>query len=134
MQHAGSFTLATRLRDALEVDAGLPNVGAWPGVVITGPLTGGARAGVFAARRDDERLVAKVSPRGPASLAWELDLLDALTAAGMTVPTTVPTADGRRHVGHVVVQRFLPGGPPSAAQQWEVAREAVERVHHLTRG
>ena len=116
------------------MDAGLPDVSAWPGVAITSPLTGGARAAVFAARRGDERLVVKVSPRGPASLNWELDLLDALTDAGLTVPTTVPTADGRRRVGPVVVQRFLPGAPPSTAQQWAMAREAVERVHHLTRG
>ena len=107
---------------------------AWPGVVITEALTGGAGARVWAAHRGEEPLVVKVSPREGPSLDWELGLLLALTEAGVSVPTPTPTADGRLRAGRVFVSRFLPGGPPRTAEHRRAATEVVTRVHEVTRG
>ena len=114
--------------------ADVPDVSAWPGVAITGALTGGARARVYAAHRRGVPLVVKVSPREGPSLDWELELLLALTEAGVSAPTPTPTADGRLRVGRVFVSRFLPGGPPRTAEHWRAATEVVARVHEVTRG
>ena len=114
--------------------ADLPDVSAWPGVVITGALTGGARARVYAAHRGGVPLVVKVSPREEPSLDWELELLLELTEAGVSVPTPMPTVDGRLRAGRVFVSRFLPGGPPRTAGHWRAATEVVARVHEVTRG
>ena len=114
--------------------ADVPDVSAWREVEITGALTGGARARVYAAHRGEEPLVVKVSPREEPSLDWELELLLALTAAGVPVPTPTPTADGRVRVGRVFVSRFLPGGPPRTAEHWRAAAEVVATVHEVTRG
>lgn len=95
-----------------------PDVSAWPGVELGDPLTGGSRAPVFRAHRHGQLLVVKVSSRTPASLAWELDLLQALDDAGLRVPITVPTVDGRQSLDGVVVQTFLPGQPPRTEQDW----------------
>lgn len=114
--------------------AGLPNISAWPGVVITGTLTGGARAGVYAARRGHQRLVVKVSPRVAASLDWELDLLLALSQAGVKAPVPVATQDGRWRAGPVFISSFLPGQPPATAAHWRAAAAAVAAAHEVTRG
>lgn len=114
--------------------AGLPEISAWPGVVITGVLTGGARVGVYAARRGHQRLVVKVSPRVAASLDWELDLLLALSQAGVKAPVPVATQDGRWRVGPVFISSFLPGQPPAAAAHWRAAATAVAAAHEVTRG
>ena len=111
-----------------------PDVSVWPGVVITEVLTGGARAAVYAARRGVESLVVKVSPRGAASLDWELELLVALDEAGVRVPLPVPTAGGGLRAGSVFISSFLPGGPPSSAEHWRAGAAALERVHQFTRG
>ncbi|MDP9460352.1 MAG: phosphotransferase [Actinomycetota bacterium] len=113
--------------------AGRPDVAAWPGVEVTGVLTGGARAEVFAARRGEQRLVVKVSSRSAASLAWELDLLEALAQAGVHVPAVIPTGGGDRSHEGVVVQSFLPGQPPSTADDWQRVAAAISTVHEVTR-
>ena len=114
--------------------ADAPDVSAWPGVMVTGVLTGGARARVYAAHRGEEPLVVKVSPRDEPSLDWELELLIALTEAGVSVPTPTPTADGRLRAGRVFVSRFLPGGPPRTTEHWRAAAAVVATVHEVTRG
>lgn len=114
--------------------AGLPEICAWPGVVITGALSGGARAAVYAARRGQQRLVVKVSPRGAASLDWELDLLLALSQAGVRAPVPVATVDGRWRVGSVFISSFLPGQPPATPAHWRAAATAVAAAHEVTRG
>lgn len=111
-----------------------PDVRAWPGVEVTGPLAGGARAAVFAAHRGAQRLVVKVSTRSPESLAWELDLLRALHRSGLPVPTAVPTGAGDDSSQGVWVQPFLPGGPPRSARDWQQVAEVVAAVHDTTRG
>ena len=111
-----------------------PDVGAWRGVEVLAPLTGGVRNPVYLARRRNEQLVIRVSGRSPESLAWELDLLDALSAAAITVPRTIPTDDGRRHNGGVLVQRFIDGRPPTTAPDWTRVVRAIEVVHEATPG
>jgi len=109
-----------------------PDVRAWPGVEITGPLTGGARSGAWAARRGTNRLVVKVSTRSAQSLDWELDLLRALHQNGLSVPTAVPTADGSNHQRGVWVAPFLPGGSPRSSRNWQEVAETVAALHSLT--
>jgi Ser/Thr protein kinase RdoA (MazF antagonist) len=114
--------------------APFPDVSPWPGVEINAPLTGGARAAVYAARRGNQGLVVKVSTRSQASLAWELDLLRALHDAGLSVPTALPTARGDEHHHGVWIQPFLPGGPPTRRRDWQAAAEVIAAVHGLTAG
>ena len=111
-----------------------PDVRAWRGVEMLAPLTGGVRSPVYRARRRNEQLVIRVSGRSAESLAWELDLLDALSAVGMTVPRTIPTDDGRRHNGGVLIQRFIEGRRPVTASDWARVVRAVEVVHEATPG
>lgn len=114
------------------VVTGPPDVSACPGVELGDPLTGGSRAPVFRARQDGQLLVVKVSPRTPASLAWELELLRTLDHAGLRVPVTVPTVDGQDSRDGVVVQTFLPGHPPRTPQDWDRVAAFITRVHDLT--
>jgi len=109
-----------------------PDVSAWPGVELGHPLTGGSRAPVFRAHRDGHLLVVKASSRTPASLAWELELLQTLDHAALRVPVTVPTVDGRPSRHGVVVQTFLPGQPPRTRQDWAGVAAFITRVHDLT--
>jgi len=57
-----------------------------------------------------------------------------LDARGIRVPAVVPADDGRRHVDGVVVQRWLPGGPPRTDADWAAVVGVLSRVHALTQG
>jgi len=103
------------------------------GAIVVGRLGGGHRGEVYEVRRGGERLVARATRRGPESLDWELDLMEFLSANDFTVPATVPTDDGRRHVDGVVVQTWLPGGAPSA-YDWPAVGKELTRLHTLTTG
>lgn len=109
------------------------NLDAWGRVSVVGQLGGGHRTEVLELRRDGERLVARVTRRGPESLDWELDLLEFLSANGFLVPAVVPTVDGRRQVDGVVVQQWLPGREPSAFD-WPAVVVELRRLHRLTAG
>ncbi|GAB2603255.1 hypothetical protein GCM10027168_40330 [Streptomyces capparidis] len=111
----------------------LEELRAWGDVGVVGPLGGGARNEVVEVWRGGERLVARRSRRAAAALEWELDLLAFLGRHGFRVPEVVPAADGRRHVGGVVVQRWLEGVPPRDRDWPDVAAE-LRRLHALTRG
>jgi Ser/Thr protein kinase RdoA (MazF antagonist) len=113
---------------------GPPDVRAWRGVQVLEPLTGGVRNPVYLARRRDERFVIRVSGRGAESLAWELDLLDALSAAGVMVPHTIPTDDGQRHDRGVLVQRFIDGDRPTTPADWDRVVATISAVHEATVG
>lgn len=76
----------------------------------------------------------RTSGRSVESLAWELDLLRALSDAGVVVPMPVPTDDGRRHADGVVVQRFIPGGPPCDDHDWRRVVGVLQLVHATTIG
>jgi len=111
---------------------GPPDLSAWPGVELGDPLTGGARAPVYRAHRDGQRLLVKVSSRTPESLAWELSLLRHLDQAGLRVPVVVPPVAGRPSARGRGVQTFLPGHPPRTRQDWAGVATLVTPVHDLT--
>jgi len=110
------------------------DVSAWPGVELLTPLPGGARNQVLLARCDDRRVVVRRSARSPASLDWELDLLEHLGGHGVGVPGLVPAADGRRHVHGVLVQEFVDGHPPRTDDDWHRVVRELTTVHRLTAG
>jgi Ser/Thr protein kinase RdoA (MazF antagonist) len=106
---------------------------AWGELTIVGPLGGGHRNSVLELWRDGRRLVARQSRRPALSLDWELDLLAFLARKGFRVPTTVATADGRRHVRGIVVQSWLDGSPPGP-DDWAAVAAELRRLHGLTAG
>jgi Ser/Thr protein kinase RdoA (MazF antagonist) len=89
---------------------------AWGQLEVTGSPGGGYRNTVLELRRGQERLVARRSRRPPASLDWEVSLLDHLARHGLRVPAVVPARDGRRHVDGVLVLTWLDGTPPGPAR------------------
>jgi Ser/Thr protein kinase RdoA (MazF antagonist) len=106
---------------------------AWGQPVVVGPLTGGNRNPVLEIRLAGRRLAARRSRRSPASLDWELDLLDHLARHGLRVPAVIPARDGRRHVDGVVVQAWLDGSAPGPGD-WPAVTAALRRLHELTAG
>jgi hypothetical protein len=106
---------------------------AWGDVTVVGPLAGGHRNPVLEVCRGGERLVARQSGRGPASLDWEADLLGHLARHGFRVPSVVPALDGRRQVGGVVVQSWLAGETPGPAD-WPKVAATLRRLHEVTAG
>jgi Ser/Thr protein kinase RdoA (MazF antagonist) len=106
-------------------------LGAWGQLTVVGPLGGGNRNTVLEVRRGRERLVARRSRRPPASLDWEIDLLDYLACQGLRVPVVVPSLDGRRHIGDVVVQSWLDGSPPQM-RDWPAVAATLRQLHALT--
>jgi Ser/Thr protein kinase RdoA (MazF antagonist) len=106
---------------------------AWGQPEVVGPLGGGNRNAVIEIRVCGQRLVARQSRRAPASLDWELDVLEYLAGHGIRVPAVVPAADGRRHVAGVVVQAWLDGAPPGPAD-WPAVAGTLRKVHELTGG
>jgi Ser/Thr protein kinase RdoA (MazF antagonist) len=108
------------------------SLGAWSGLELVAPLTGGARNEVMLARRGGQRVVVRRSTRSSPALDWELDLLEHLAGHGIAVPVPVPTDDGRRHVDGVLVAPFFEGGPPRDAADWRRVRDVLTAVHELT--
>jgi len=106
---------------------------AWGQPDVTGSLSGGYRNTVLELRRGGERLVARRSRRPPASLDWEIGLLDHLARHGLRVPAVVPALDGRRHVAGVMVFTWLDGTPPGPAD-WPAVTAAVRQLHEVTAG
>jgi aminoglycoside phosphotransferase len=101
----------------------------WGSPPLGARLGGGHRNEVY---RAGDR-VARRSRRSPASLEWELDLLDHLSRNDFTVPAVVPARDGRRHVDGVVVQEWLPGREP-ADGDWPLVADELRRLHALMAG
>ena len=69
-------------------------LGALGQLTVVGPLGGGNRNAVLEVRRGRERLVARRSGQPPASLDWEIDLLDylAVLAGGDVDLSVMPAA------------------------------------------
>jgi len=105
----------------------------WGRVEVIGPLGGGNRNVVLEIRIGRERLVARRSRRDPASLDWELALLDRLASCGLRVPAAVPALDGRRHIDGMVVQTWLDGTPPGP-DDWPAVAATLRDLHALTAG
>lgn len=106
---------------------------AWGNPVVVGPLGGGNRNAVLELRMGQQRLVARESRRSPASLDWEIGLLDHLARQGLRVPAVVPALDGRRHIDGVMVQSWLDGSLPGR-QDWPAVGTTLRRVHEATAG
>lgn len=104
----------------------------WGPVEVIGPLGGGNRNLVLEVRIGRQRLAAHRSRRDPASLDWEIALLDYLADQGLRVPVAVPARDGRRHINGVVIQTWLDGTPPRD-QDWPAVADALHALHALTR-
>ncbi len=106
---------------------------AWGRPEVTGALGGGNRNTVLELRLGGQRLVARRSRRSAASLDWEACLLDHLARSGLRVPAVVPSLDGRRHIGGVMVQTWLEGTPPGEAD-WPAVAVFLRRLHEVTAG
>jgi Ser/Thr protein kinase RdoA (MazF antagonist) len=107
------------------------NLSAWGQVTVVGRLGGGHRNEVLELRRGGERLVCRITHRSAASLEWELELMGFLAGHGFVVPEVVPTDAGQLQVDGTVVQRWLPGRPPTA-YDWPAVAAELERLHALT--
>ncbi|MGI9006392.1 MAG: phosphotransferase enzyme family protein [Streptosporangiaceae bacterium] len=106
---------------------------AWGQPEVTGLLSGGNRNTVLEIQLGPRRLVARRSRRTPASLDWEADLLEHLASHGLRVPAVVPSLDGHRHVSGLMVQTWLDGRPPGAAD-WRAVAAFLRHLHQLTTG
>jgi Ser/Thr protein kinase RdoA (MazF antagonist) len=114
-----------------------PALDAWGrGSVVLEHLGGGHRNTVWAVRVGSRRCVARDSGAGRSgpALDWELDLLQGLAGSGFTVPQPVPTPDGRRRVGGLVVLTWVEGDPPASERDWRLVADALVRLHRLTAG
>ena len=103
-------------------------------VTVEARLGGGNRNDVRAVRVGGVRYAARCSRRLGESLDWELNLLDRLAAAGFRVPRPLPTVDGRRRVGGMVVLEWVDGDPPSSPADWRRVADTLHRLHDLTHG
>ncbi len=106
---------------------------AWGRPIVVGPLGGGNRNTVVEIRLGGQRLVARRSARPPASLHWEIALLDHLASRGLRAPVSVPALDGRLHVDGVTVQTWLDGDPPGPSD-WPAVAATLRTLHRLTAG
>lgn len=107
-------------------------IGAWPGLELVGPLSGGARSSVLLARRGSAEYVVRNSTRSSGAIDWELDLQQHVAENGVRVPRLVPADDGRRHVDGVMVHERLPGRPPRDVEDWAAVIRALRVVHETT--
>ena len=105
----------------------------WGSAVIGAELSG-FRNGVWSIRLRGEQFIARLSPRTPAALNWELDLLETLRSEGFNVPVPVPTASGERQVNELVVFTFIAGRRPGSREHWQLVSHELRRLHELTRG
>lgn len=106
---------------------------AWGAVHPVRSLGGGNRNDVLEVELAGRRLVARRSRRPPASLSWEIQLLEHLRRSDVRVPAVVPTLQGRRQVSGVVLMTWLDGRPPEAGD-WPAVAATLRRVHEVTRG
>ena len=106
---------------------------AWgAGARIGDRLSGGNRNEVWRVVVDGAPYAARLSPRPPAAIEWELDLLSYLRRHDLRVPAILPTSDGRRRVGGMVLFEWLDGDPPTTERDWRTVERALRTLHHLT--
>ena len=104
----------------------------WQDVRPGEPLGGGNRNTVLLATLKGERVVARRTRRANDALAWEIDLLTALTGHGFLVPRPIPANDGRLFCDGVCVLTWLDGEPPASDNDWRVVASALLRLHAMT--
>lgn len=98
------------------------------------PLVGGVANDVWSVRVHGQLAVARLGTRSDADLAWEAELLQHLDRHGMSVPVSIPAADGRLFVDGLVVMKYMEGGPPETAADWRRVADTVRELHRLTQG
>jgi Ser/Thr protein kinase RdoA (MazF antagonist) len=98
------------------------------------PLTGGVANEVWSMRVGGQLAVGRLGRRSDADLAWETALLRHLDRAGMTVPTPIPTRDGRYFVDGLVVMTYVAGEPPTTEDDWWRVADTLRQLHALTEG
>jgi len=89
---------------------------------------------VWSVRLDGRLAVGRLGSRSDADLAWETGLIQHLDHAGLTVPTPIPTTDGRLYADGLVVMTYLEGGPPETQADWRRVAGTLRELHRLTRG
>ena len=94
----------------------------------------GLRNRVWRVRLRGETCIVRQNARSPATLDWELDLLDALHGHDFTVPLPIPTASGERRVGGLVVFTFLQGREPEGGRDSHLVGAELRRLHELMTG
>ncbi len=105
----------------------------WRSLELHERVVEGNRNEVWRATFDGDDVAVRRSRRSAASLEWELDLIAHLDQQDFIVPTVIESADGRRHVDGVVVQRWLSGDPPSSTPDWVSVSETLQRLHQSTK-
>jgi Ser/Thr protein kinase RdoA (MazF antagonist) len=103
-------------------------------VVRIEPLAGGVANDVWSVRVNGRLAVGRLGARSDADLAWETALLERLDRAGLTVPTPIPTTDGRLFADGVVVMTYVEGGPPETEADWRRVAGTLRQLHRLTPG
>jgi Ser/Thr protein kinase RdoA (MazF antagonist) len=98
------------------------------------PLTGGVANDVWSVRIEGRLAVGRLGSRSDADLAWETGLLQHLDREGLPVPVPIPTTDGRRFAGGLVVMSYVEGGPPETEADWRRVADTLRELHRLTRG
>ncbi|UWE10546.1 phosphotransferase enzyme family protein [Actinacidiphila bryophytorum] len=97
-------------------------------------LTGGVANDVWSVHVGGRLAVARLGARDDADLAWETGLLVHLDHEGLTVPTPIPTADGRLFADGLVVMPYLEGEPPMTPDDWRRVADTLRELHRLTQG
>jgi Ser/Thr protein kinase RdoA (MazF antagonist) len=89
---------------------------------------------VWSVRLNGQLAVARLGKRSDADLAWEAELLQHLARNGMTVPTPIPTMDGRHFADGLVVMTPLEGEQPETDADWRRVADTLRELHRLTQG
>ena len=105
------------------------DVGPWPGLELVEPVVGGHRNVVWRGRLHGDWVAVRSTRRSPASLEWELTLLDHLATHGVGVSAVIPTDSGASSADGVVVQRWIDGRIPQSEADWRAVSAELRRVH-----
>jgi Ser/Thr protein kinase RdoA (MazF antagonist) len=97
-------------------------------------LAGGVANDVWTVRVNGQLAVGRLGTRSDADLAWETELLKYLDREGMSVPTPIPTTDGRLFADGLVVMTYVEGGPPKTKADWRGVADMLRQLHRLTHG
>ena len=106
----------------------------WPGLVVGDPVAEGDRSQVWRGELAGQPVAIRRSTHSLPSLAWELQLLVDLDAAGFLVPVPEPTADGHLHWQEWNVQSWLDGREPRSAAEWQTVSVTLRQIHRRFRG
>lgn len=106
----------------------------WPGLLVGQVVAEGARSQVWRGELDGRPVAIRRTKRSLPSLAWELQLLVDLDAAGFLVPEPLPTVDGELQWQGWNVQRWIEGQEPSTAEHWRSVATTLRAIHRKFRG